>query len=461
MNTFTHPSRIEPISEKFLRFAQLAPTPTSVKDTGLSESMLGDLVLKHLLESGVLSLPTISERLALPGKVTEEILNFLRSEARIEILAGVEADNSLRYNLTGRGRQTALDAMARNGYVGPAPVPLHEYAKVVRQQTIHTGAVTRENVRHAFSDLVIKGALLDQLGPSVNSGRAIFIYGPAGTGKTYITQRLSRLFSDEVLIPHAISVNETTVAVFDPVKHRRVDHDFGAVDNQALLFKRQFDRRWVCCERPVIISGGELTSDMLEVQLEPQTKSYQAPLQLKANNGLFIIDDMGRQRVTPEEVFNRWIVPMEEAKDYLSLGSGRHFSVPFDLILVFSTNMNPTDLADEAFLRRIGYKIEFGYLERNEYEAIWRGVCESKGIVCSQDVLDYAIDQLHGRHQTPLLPCHPRDLLSMAVDRASYLSQPKVLETAHLDWAWNNYFVKLNTIDVNANSANGGNHVAT
>ena len=293
-----HPSKIDHVANKALFFAELAPTPTTIKETGLSESFLGDLIVKHLADAGVLSLPVLSERLALPGKIVESLLSFLRAEARVEVLGGNDASGSLRFNLTSRGRETAIDAMARNGYIGPAPIPLQEYARVVREQTVHGLNVTRDDMSLAFADVVLKESLLDQLGPSVNSGRAIFIYGPAGTGKTYITQRLSRLFSDEVLIPYAIAINESSVAVFDPVKHKRVDHDI--VEDQAapnLRFKTQHDKRWVCCERPVLISGGELTSDMLEVQLEPLSRSYQAPLQLKANNGLFIIDDMGRQRV--------------------------------------------------------------------------------------------------------------------------------------------------------------------
>ncbi|MGI9326590.1 MAG: AAA family ATPase [Pseudomonadales bacterium] len=419
--------------------------PTTIEETGLSESFLGDLISKHLLDSGILSLPQLSDRMALPGRVVEVVVAFLRGEARVEVLAGNDSAGSLRYNLTSRGRQGAIDAMARNGYVGPAPIPLNDYARVVREQSVHNANINRDDMRIAFADIVLKESLLDQLGPSVNSGRAIFIYGPAGTGKTYITQRLSRLFTDEVLIPYAISVNETVVAVFDPIQHRRIEHEDEGQESKGLMFKSQYDKRWVCCERPVLISGGELTADMLEVQLEGLTKSYQAPLQLKANNGIFIIDDMGRQRVAPETVFNRWIVPMEERKDYLSLGSGRHFSVPFDLVLVFSTNMNPADLADEAFLRRIGYKIEFGYLERDQYQAIWRDVCKTLGVVCSQDVLDFTIDELHEKHHTPLLPCHPRDLLGMAADRTAYLGQPRVVERDHLSWAWKNYFVTLDT----------------
>ena len=421
-------------------FSALAPPPTSIGETGLSESFLGDLVCKHLLNSGVLSLFELVERVALTGKVLQDLMQFLRAEARVEVLAGTDNPDELRYSLTNRGRQTALDAMARNGYIGPAPVTLQQYASVVRKQTIHSANVTKSDMRAAFSDVVLKETLLDQLGPSLNSGRAIFIYGQAGTGKTYITQRLAKLFRDAVLIPHAIAVNDTVIAVFNPVKHKPIEQSQAP---RELVFTSRYDDRWVSCERPVLISGGELHSDMLDVQLEPLVKEYRAPLQLLANNGVFIIDDMGRQRISPAEVFNRWIVPLEEQIDYLSLGSGRHFSVPFDLVLVFSTNINPTELADEAFLRRIGYKIEFGPLERDQYETIWREVCRAKQVVCDQSVLDFAIEDLHAKTQTPLLPCHPRDLLSIAVDQLTYQGEPRVLSRTHISWAWHNYFVGM------------------
>jgi predicted ATPase with chaperone activity len=419
--------------------AERAPAPTTLEETGLSMTFLGDLTIKHLLEGGDLSLVQLAARIALAGKILEEVLHFLRQEAQVEVLAGLDRSESLRYALTERGRRSAFDAMARNGYVGAAPVPLREYTRVVRAQTVHGANVTREQMHAAFAGVVLKEGLLDQLGPSLNSGRAIFIYGPAGTGKTYITQRLARLFRDEVLIPHAIAINETNISVFDPVLHRPIVHD----ERPELVFSNRFDARWVPCERPILVSGGELTADMLEVQLEPLTREYRAPLQLKANSGLFIIDDMGRQRVAPETIFNRWIVPMEEKVDYLSLGSGRHFSVPFDLVLVFSTNMNPTDLADEAFLRRIGYKIRFDTLDRDAYQSIWREECRIRGAVCSDAVFDYVVRELHQATGTPMLPCHPRDLLSIAVDHLHYLGKPLTFSPEHLAWAWQNYFVDL------------------
>ncbi len=417
----------------------VAPRPRTIAATGLNHSYLADLVAKHLLAGGVLTVADLSKRLSLSGSIIEEMLAFLREEARVEILGGSVDITALRFGLTDRGRNFALDATIRSSYTGPAPVPLEHYAEVVRTQSIHSQAVTREMVEELFKDTVLDEGLRDQLGLSMNSGRAIFIYGPAGTGKTYITTRLAHLFGDSVLIPHAIAVGDTTIAIFDPVLHKSVELE----GNTGWMLDEGYDPRFVLCKRPVVISGGELTVEMLEVQYDAATKEYLAPLQLKANNGVFIIDDMGRQRVPPKVIFNRWIVPMEEKIDYLTLGSGRHFSVPFDEALIFSTNMNPLELADEAFLRRIGYKIEFPHLTEDQYRQIWADVCSEQQIAFDVEIVNFVINELHKTNKIPLLPCHPRDLLGIAVDQTTYASEPRILTEDHLRLAWKSYFVSL------------------
>ena len=422
------------------RAAKLATRPTTLLETGLSETFVADLVAKHLLDRGTLSLGDLSTLLALPGSIVESVLNFMRTEARVEVRPGQASSVGLAYNLTERGRVTALDAMLRSGYLGPAPVPLSHYSRIARAQTIHRRSVTQESMRSAFDDVVLDPQMLDRLGPALNSGRAMFLYGPAGTGKTYISQRLCRMFWHPTLIPHSIAVDEHVVQLFDPLVHKQMRH---APTNDLLKLGEGHDPRFNICERPVVITGGELTAEMLEVKYDPSTRLYEAPLQLKANNGLFIIDDMGRQRVSPEAVFNRWIVPMEEKRDYLTLGSGRHFTVPFDVILVFSTNIHPLELADEAFLRRIGYKIEFGTLTAEQYQQIWKDACVTYKIEYDSHVLDYVINELHTKRQVSLLPCHPRDLLGMAVDHAVYEDEPGTVSIDHLRWAWDNYFVSV------------------
>jgi predicted ATPase with chaperone activity len=431
------------------RLALVAPRPKTLADTGLSTAFLADLVAKHLHDGGALSMAQLSERVALPGSILDGVLNFMRKEAKVEVLATTLPNGNLRYGLTDRGRAGALEALMRGGYIGPAPVPLAEYTRVVNAQTVHDRMVTREAMTSAFADVLLHDGMLDRLGSSLNSGRAIFIYGPAGTGKTYVTQRLSRLFPREVLIPHAIATNESVVVVFDPAVHKRV-----AAPAETLLFESGHDPRWVRAQRPVIITGGELTAEMLEIRYDASTKQFWAPLQLKANNGLFIIDDMGRQRVAPAAVFNRWIVPMEERKDYLSLGAGRQFCVPFDLVLIFSTNMNPLELADEAYLRRIGYKIAFDYASPAQYKGIWKETCGKLGVEYDADVVEYVINVMHAQANVALLPCHPRDLLNIVVDRSAYLGEPRAITRQSIEWAWKSYFVAITAAGTNVVGAN-------
>jgi hypothetical protein len=293
-------------------------------------------------------------------------------------------------------------------------------------------------MRLKFSDVVINGEMLNRLGPALNSGKAIFVYGDPGTGKSYITQRLARLLDDEALVPHAIAVAETIIEVFNPLVHMPLD-----VPSAGVLLDDGYDPRFVLCRRPVVLTGGELVPEMLEVQFEPATRQFRAPLQLQASNGMFILDDLGRQRVPPQTILNRWIVPMEEGRDYLSLPNGQHFPIQFDLLLVFSTNLNPKELADEAFLRRIGYKIRFGALSTDEYHEIWKQVCAQRNVVYDSSVCQRTIDRLHLPSGTALLPCHPRDLIGMALDHSGYLGNGSELCFESLQWAWNSYFLTL------------------
>lgn len=346
----------------------LAPRPSTLAETGLSESFLADLVSKHLAMSGVLDLGVLARRLGLPGILVEELLGFLRTTGRVEVASAQSGGSFLRYGLTERGRFMAEEASNRDGYIGPAPVPLADYERLVRAQSGRRQPITRDQVHAAFTDTVIDPALLDRLGPAVNSGRPLFIYGHPGTGKSFISRRLSRLLGPPVLVPYALLVGESAVRCFDPGTHERVDADAP----ESLLFDQGFDTRYALCQRPTVIAGGELTLDMLDLHYEASTRLYRAPLQLRANNGLLLLDDLGRQRVTPAALFNRWIIPLEDRVDHLTLKGGQHFTVPFDLVLIFSTNLDPLKLADEAFLRRIGYKIAFEPSTRTQYHAIFQ-----------------------------------------------------------------------------------------
>jgi hypothetical protein len=430
----TEPAVISPEVE---RLAELSPRPTTIAQTGLSLTFLADLLGKHLASAGVLTTSELIERLALAGPIVNQILNFMRAEGRVEVRSRLGLDAELRYGLTEKGRLEANDAMHRDGYVGPAPVPLADYVALARKQSVHQTKVTRQAVHAAFTGVVITDELLDRLGPALNSQRAIFLYGHAGTGKTFTARRLASVLSGLVLVPHAIAVHETVVEVFDPLCHEQLA--FSSPPSPALL-DQGFDPRYAACERPIVLTGGELTADMLELQFDAATKTYSAPIQLKANNGFLLIDDLGRQRIEPTVLFNRWIVPMDSRHDSLMTSRGHHFEVPFDVILVFSTNLRPEDIADQAFLRRLGYKIELTPIHPEDYKDIWQRVCTERSVGYDGGLVDYVIEQLHRRRRVPLLPCHPRDLLGMAIDRTTYLGRNR-LDTDSLRWAWDNYFL--------------------
>ena len=419
-----------------LEVMHVAPRPQTIAATGLPAAFLCELIEKHLFEGGVLSMRDLVIRMALSGRLLEELLGFLRKEGRIEVRAQLGEQPGLGYAVTERGRGSAMASLMMSGYVGPTPVPLAQYVEVVRLQSVRGQKVTRERMSAAFTDTVLDPAMLDRLGPALNSGKAIFVYGAPGTGKTFITQRLARLFADTCLIPHAIAIGDTVVRVFDPSVHRQFQEN-----SPVVMLNRGHDPRYVLCGRPLVITGGELTIDMLEVQFDPAARQYRAPLQVKANGGMLILDDLGRQRIPPATVLNRWILPMEEGVDYLSMNTGQHFRTPFDVILVFSTNMHPNDLVDDAFLRRIGYKIGFHALDSEQYHSIWQRVCETNGVRYERAMCQFMIDSLYASSGTALLPCHPRDLIGMALDRAAYLDEGNLLSPAALQWAWDNYFV--------------------
>ncbi len=421
------------------RLATLVPRPGSLEAMGLSADLLGDLASKFLLRQGSLSIGALAERLAVPGAILMEVLGLLRKEARIEVRPGVSTDTELFYNLTDRGRDAALQAMHRDGYVGPAPIRLEDYARVVKAQAARERHVNRATMLAALSDVVLPDVLRDRLGAALNSGRALFLYGPAGTGKTFIANRLQRATPSAVLIPHALLVNGAILRVFDPALHEVVEPSDVV---SPLMLNAGYDRRYVCCQRPVIHVGGELESSMLDVELRASTHELLAPLQMKANNGMLIIDDLGRQRSTTEQILNRWIVPMEERIDHYSIGGGAYFSIPFDVVLVFSTNLDPEVLTDDALRRRLGYKIAFGPITPEAYREIWKQTCTALRLPYERELVDFVIETLHREHRVELLPVHPRDLLRMVVDRLQYEERDIQIDRDLLTWAWDSNFFK-------------------
>jgi predicted ATPase with chaperone activity len=420
------------------RLAALAPRPVSLEATGLSPEMLADLTLKHMLRAGSLTSVALAERLGLVGPVIEPIVQFLRQEGRLQLQARASFDNEVRLSLTERGRHGAQDAQKVCGYVGPAPVPIDVYSRVARAQTVPRRSLARARVNYAFRDIIMAEGLCDRLGVAMASGRAIFIYGPAGSGKTYIASRLIAALSGEVLIPNAVVVNTKIIRLFDPAVHERIDLLEG---NKRFLMAQGYDARFALCERPMIIVGGELTEDMLDVQFNATTAEFNAPIQMKANGGVLVIDDLGRQRFLPQRLFDRWIVPLEQQIDYLTAGVDARFATPCDAVIVFSTNLEPNELADDAVLRRLGYKIELGPLTVDLYSRVWGSVCDELHIAFDEKLLNHVLTKMYRGSGRPLLACHPRDLICMALDKAAYDERGGGLDIDDLEWAWANYFL--------------------
>lgn len=418
----------------------LPRAPKTIEDTGLDQTFLVELAAKALFLRGQSSLAALCDHLKLPASVLETLLDFMRGERLCEVVRRGAHEGDVHYQLTDTGRERAAHCMQRLAYAGAAPVSLADYCEMVEAQSVSGLQVTRERIRDAYADLVIDEALLDQVGAAMNSGRALFIYGPAGSGKTYLAERLSRLLVGEIVLPYAVCVAGEVIQLYDPIVHRAVDELPGAEDSVERAVVA--DLRWLRCRRPVVLSGGELRLSMLDLDFDASTRYYQAPPHVKANNGLYIVDDLGRQQVRVPDLLNRWIVPLDRRIDYLSLRTGQKFSVPFDVVVVFSTNLRPADLVDDAFLRRIGHKIRFAPMSEANYRAIFENECAALGVPYSQPAFDYLLRECHARTGRPLLACYPRDLLSQVRDFARYEGSPPALTPESVDRAWNNYFIQ-------------------
>lgn len=415
--------------------------PRSVEETGLPFLFLAELLSKVLFQRGQMRLPELAAHLKLGAAVIDPLVAFLRAEKLCEVArvgtSGTDAD--LSYVLTDAGRQRAQGAVARNAYAGPAPVTLAAYTAQVLAQSVADVHVTRAAMDGAFAGVVVNPHVLAQLGAAMNSGRALFLHGLAGSGKTYLAERLRDLLHGTIAVPHALMVDGEVIPFFDSVQHV-VEGECETRSGNGLDRGHAPDLRWVrCVRRPAALAGGELTLDMLDLRFDPHTRLYQAPPHLKSNNGIFIIDDLGRQRCTPEALMNRWIVPMDRNVDYLTLHTGHTFQVPFDVIVVFSSNFVPQRLSDGAFLRRLGYKIEVPPASVEEYAQLFRQACACLKLEVDGGSFDYLLD-LHRRHDTPLLACYPRDLVRQLRDLARFEARAPTLDRASLDWAWDNYF---------------------
>lgn len=429
------------------RSEDLVPrAPESLADTGLTESQVISLLLKTLYQVGSLRGNALADALALPFVVLDDLLLTIIQRRFVEVL-GTEGHSRGGYlfELTEEGRNRAEAAFAANRYVGPAPVPLDQFREWVRRQSVRDHRVSRESLARTFEDLVLPDGVMGALGPAVNSGGSIFLHGAPGNGKTAIAERLGSLISSEIYLPHSVMVNGHIVIVFDPVYHHKVEDPTDGWSQSSSLVRRDFsrDRRFVKVKRPTVFVGGELTMDQLDLQLNPYSKVYQAPFQLKAAGGVLIVDDFGRQRMGPAELLNRWIVPLEKGFDNLTLATGIRFPVPFDCVLIFATNLNPRDLVDEAFLRRIQFKVEVRSPGRREFEQIFRLNCQEARIPYSQAAVDLLFERFFDRYGIAPRGCHPRDILHRIRSIATFEGGTPSLHPSLLQQAAQAYFLVM------------------
>lgn len=426
-----------------VRASSWAPQPLgSFEDTGLSKLNVADLVLKVLYFSGDLTGHQIADIVKLPFTgVVDGIVTFLKNEKFLEVRgAGGIGEGSFRYVISGKGIEKAHEALERNQYAGPAPVSLEQYVDAVRAQNREKMVVRQEHLRKVIKNLVISDEMLNKIGPAANSGTSIFLYGPPGNGKTTIAEKVGELIlGDDMWIPYAFDVDGQIVQVYDTINHVLSDDQEPMKLGTGLVQ----DPRWVRIKRPMIIVGGELTMSGLDLTYDEVNKFYEAPYQVKANGGMFLIDDFGRQQVRPSDLLNRWIVPLEKNYDFLTLNNGRKIQMPFAVMIVFSTNMDPKDLVDDAFLRRIRHKIEVGNPTFEQFRQIFEIMCRIKGVPFDEKGLAYLLKEWYINHDRDLRFVHPRDLLTQLIDIAAYLDQPPRLTKELIDRAAASYFVEL------------------
>lgn len=415
--------------------------PRTGAETGLSPSFLLDLTLKTLYYQSEMRGFEIADALRLPFAVVEESLEALKRERLIESRGSEGANRAAyRYLILSAGRDRAREALAVSRYVGPAPVSLAAYTERVLEQNRGLERIPADRLREAFASLVLAPGTVDRIGPAVAARKSIFLHGAPGNGKSVIAEAIGKALGTMIHVPHAVEMDQQVIKVYDPVFHG-AEEDATDGAGALPLAGSMTDRRWVRARRPVVFAGGELTLEMLDLIFNPREGLYQAPLQMKANSGVFIVDDFGRQMVRPRDLLNRWIVPLEKGIDYLTLHTGRKFSIPFRTLVIFATNLRPHDLVDEAFLRRIRYKIALHDPSRQEYREIFRMECERLGIPMSDWAVAHLFREYYEAQGIKPRCCHPRDILEKVADSARFAGTEPVLDAEVLNRVCGSYFL--------------------
>jgi len=425
-------------------------SPHTPEEAGLGLIHISDLVLKQLYLQGGLLGVDIAREARLPFNVIDESLRYLKDEKCLEVATGELIGRvSYKFHLTELGRNRAREAFDQCKYVGPAPVTLEDYVAQCLRQSVVGLTCTAPALIDAFKDMIIRPNLLEELGPAVCSGRSIFIYGPPGNGKTMIAKGLGNYLNTkggEIYVPYAIQTENSLITVYDPMVHEATDEDAvtagGSEDAHQLLNENTVDRRWRRVRRPVVVTGGELTLEMLDLKYSPTANFYQAPLHIKANGGVFLIDDFGRQIVSPRDLLNRWILPLEERADYLTLTTGKNISVPFEQLIIFSTNLDPRELVDEAFLRRIRHKIQIGSPSRELFDEIFKLNCRQRGIAYAPVAVDYLYKTFYDAGKPPR-SSDPRDLLEICQSICRFQGKDVVLSEAMIAEAAQRFFCQI------------------
>ena len=419
--------------------SSVAPAaPTTLEQTGLSPDNVLGLILKALY-TGELSGRELSDQVKISYSILERIIEAARVEQLIEVRSASGAGTAgYRYAVTERGRERTNQYFETNGYIGAAPVPLDQYVRYVKELSRHNTLIDRECVASGFTDLIVTEEMLDQLGPAVSARRAMFLYGPPGNGKSAMSAGIGRALGGAIYMPDALDIDGQVVMLFDPVAHVPQPVDEGS---PLLRPETATDPRWIRIGRPVITVGGELTMDQLDLSFNHLAKFYEAPVQLKANCGVLLVDDFGRQRVPAGELLNRWIVPLESRIDFLALQTGRKFEVPFDVLIIFATNLEPRKLADEAFLRRIPYKVLAKNPSLEQFSSIFQMVCRKHGVEYKPEVVDHLCHEYYEGRGLEMRSCHPRDLVEHMVHLCRYRKQTPVITPQLLDEACQTYFL--------------------